>query len=132
MDIKKYIKIANSLKKRAYAPYSKFNVVALIVLRNLDYVVGVNVENASFGLTMCAERNALFSLISQGFNLEEIEMMIIVGKTLKPIAPCGACLQVMNELLPKNTKIILANYNYDIKETNIESLLPYSFDSFKD
>ncbi|MDR2828871.1 MAG: cytidine deaminase [Acholeplasmatales bacterium] len=131
-NIKDLIKETIDVSKRAYTPYSKFNVGALLVLQDGTKIFGVNVENASFGLSNCAERSAIFSLISLGYNPKDIKTMVIVGNTNEPISPCGACRQVLAELLPIDTKIYLSNYKFDIKETSVSYLLPYSFDFFKD
>jgi cytidine deaminase len=111
----------------AYTPYSKFNVGAAILLKNGKIITGANIENASFGLTNCAERSALFSLYSSGYNKEDIEEMMIIGPTNRPISPCGACRQVMSELINPETKIILTNLNKDEMILKNKDLLPYNF-----
>lgn len=116
---------------RAYTPYSKFNVGAALLLKDGSYVLGCNVENISYGLTNCAERTALFKLVSEGYNKDDVVAMAIVGATDDPISPCGACRQVMAELLDKNTPVILANLKGDTKETTVEGLLPYMFSDLK-
>jgi cytidine deaminase len=116
---------------RAYTPYSKFNVGAALLLKDGSYVLGCNVENASYGLTNCAERTALFKLVSEGYNKNDVVAMAIVGATDEPISPCGACRQVMAELLDRNTPVILANLKGDTKETTVEGLLPYMFSDLK-
>ncbi len=114
-------------RENAYAPYSNFKVGAAILLKDGTFVLGCNVENASFGLSNCAERTALFSMTSKGYKKEDIVAMAIVGNTRGPISPCGACRQVMSELLPKGCSIFMANLNKEYKEYKIEELLPYSF-----
>lgn len=118
-------------RKNTYSPYSKFGVGAAILMRDGKVIHGANIENASYGLSNCAERSALFQAYSQGYQKEDIVMMAITGDTLNPISPCGACRQVMNELLPKNTPIFLSNLTGKIKETSIHELLPYSFDEIE-
>lgn len=125
--MKPNIKEALSARDKAYAPYSHFKVGAAIELKNGQIIHGSNIENASFGLTSCAERNALFSLISQGYHKEDIVSMTIIANDHHPVSPCGACRQVMHELMPKNTKIYLANTKGEIKETTTDELLPYGF-----
>ncbi len=122
------IKEAIKAREKAYTPYSNFKVGAAILLNNGTIIYGANIENASYGLSNCAERSALFSLYSQGYKKEDIKEMAVVGNTLKPISPCGACRQVMNELINKETPIYLSNLNGDVKKTTIKELLPYSFD----
>ncbi|MBU1144166.1 MAG: cytidine deaminase [Firmicutes bacterium] len=114
-------------RSKAYTPYSNFKVGAAILLKDGTYIHGANVENASFGLSNCAERSALFSLYSQGYKKEDIVSMTIIANDHTPVSPCGACRQVMHELMPKNTKIYLANTKGDIKETSTDELLPYAF-----
>ena len=112
----------------AYAPYSKFKVGAAILLTNGKYITGCNVENSSYGLTNCAERTALFKLISEGYTKSDVVAMCITGDTDDVIYPCGACLQVMSELLKDDTPILLTNINRKMKETTISELLPFQFD----
>lgn len=115
----------------AYTPYSKFKVGAALLLNNNTYILGCNIENASYGLCNCAERTALFKMISEGYNKDDVLAMAIVGQTEGPISPCGACRQVMSELLNKDTLVILANLKGDTKEYTVQELLPYSFDELK-
>lgn len=103
------IKEAIKAREKAYVPYSNFKVGAAILLKDGQVIHGANIENASYGLSNCAERSALFSFYSQGYQKEDIKAMAVVGDTEEPISPCGACRQVMNELLPKETPIYLAN-----------------------
>lgn len=126
-DIDKLIDNAIKARQFAYTPYSKFKVGAAILLKNGEYILGCNVENASYGLCNCAERTALFKMISEGYNKNDVVCMCIVGQTNRPISPCGACRQVMSELLEPNTPVILTNLKRDIKEIRVIDLLPYSF-----
>ncbi|MFA7376044.1 MAG: cytidine deaminase [Acholeplasmataceae bacterium] len=119
-------------RKQTYSPYSKFGVGAALLMKDGTVIQGANIENASFGLSNCGERSALFSAYSQGYRKEDIVAMAITGQTEGPISPCGACRQVMNELLPKDAPVYLSNLKGDIKETNIKELLPYSFDEIED
>lgn len=113
----------------AYTPYSHFNVGAAILLDDGNIVAGANVENASYGLTNCAERTTLFYLYSLGYKKENIKVMLIIANSTRPISPCGACRQVMMELMPKDCKVYLTNLKKDIKEVMVKDLLPYSFES---
>ena len=116
---------AKEVLKNAYCPYSKFPVAALLIDNNGKKHKGVNVENASFGLTLCAERNAITTAVTQG--MKKIRLLIVTGNTLEPISPCGACRQVIREFSDKDTIIILANRDGKYKIASIEELLPYSF-----
>jgi cytidine deaminase len=129
--MEKGIKQALEARKKAYVPYSKFKVGAAIELKDGTFVHGANVENISYGLTCCAERNALFSLISQGYDHNNIKAIYIVGDTPGPISPCGACRQVMAELMPKDSDVILTNLKGKVEKTNLVKLLPYAFEEFE-
>ena len=111
----------------AYAPYSKFQVGAAVLLKNGEIIIGSNVENASFGLSNCAERSALFNVYSKGYRKDDIIKIMIVGKTKSPISPCGACRQVISELMNSDCDVILTNLEKDVKILKVKDLLPYSF-----
>jgi cytidine deaminase len=112
--------------ENAYVPYSNYQVGACVLTKDNKYFIGANVENASYGLTNCAERNAIFGAYSNGYRKEDIEAIAIVSKGKTLAAPCGACRQVLVELLEKHTPIVLSNGIVE-KVTNIEELLPMSF-----
>lgn len=116
-------------REMSYSPYSKFAVGAALLTKNDEVYLGTNIENAAFGLSMCAERNALYNAYCHGVSQEDIEAIAIVADTDLPVSPCGSCRQVLSELFPKSGKIYLANMHGDIKETTVDELLPYSFDS---
>lgn len=111
----------------AYAPYSKFKVGASLLTKSGIIYYGCNVENASFGLTNCAERTALFKAVSEGVKKDDIVSFLVIGDTDRPISPCGACRQVMSELLNKDTKVYLTNLKKDVKVVTVEDLIPYVF-----
>lgn len=121
-----YIKKANKLLCRAYVPYSKFPVSAIVIDQDGNEYEGVNVENAAYGLCLCAERNAITSGVTK--NLKSIRTIYITGNTNEPISPCGSCRQVIAEFSTKDTKIILGSSKTDeYKEMNLETLIPYYF-----
>ena len=124
-EILDYIDEINLLLEKAYVPYSKFPVAALLIDENGNKHKGVNVENASFGLTLCAERNAITTAVTE--NMKKIKVLVVTGKTPEPISPCGACRQVIREFSDNDTVIILANKDKKYKITSLEELLPYSF-----
>ncbi|BBM42508.1 cytidine deaminase [Leptotrichia wadei] len=124
-EILGYIDEVNLLLERAYVPYSKFPVAALLIDNNGKKYKGVNVENASYGLTLCAERNAITTAVTGG--MKKIKLLVITGNTPEPISPCGACRQVIREFSDKDTVIILANKDGKYESTSLEKLLPYSF-----
>ena len=124
-EILDYIDEINLLLEKAYVPYSKCPVAALLIDNNGKKHKGVNVENASFGLTLCAERNAITTAVTE--NMKKIKVLVVTGKTPEPISPCGACRQVIREFSDNDTVIILANKDKKYKITSLEELLPYSF-----
>ncbi|MEG0361660.1 MAG: cytidine deaminase [Longicatena sp.] len=125
-EYKDIIDAAFSAMEHAYAPYSNYHVGACVKLKNGKLIVGVNVENASYGLTNCAERSAIFATYSLGYTKEDIVALGIVSDGEKLAYPCGACRQVLVELLNGDTPIVLNNRK-DFKVTNIMELLPMSF-----
>ena len=129
MTKEELVYLAIEARENSYSPYSKFAVGAALLTKDDTVYKGTNIENASFPLAMCAERNAIFNAYSNGVTQDDIEAIAIVADTDLPVSPCGACRQVLSELFPHDKKIYLANLKGDIKETNIDELLPYSFDS---
>ena len=111
----------------AYAPYSKFQVGAALELASGEIITGANVENASYGLCNCAERSALFAAYSKGVRKGDIVKMMIIANTKTPVSPCGACRQVISELVGENVDVILTNLNKDMKVLKVKELLPYAF-----
>lgn len=126
-DIEKLIDNALKARESAYTPYSNFKVGAAIYLKSGEYILGCNIENKSYSMTMCAERCALFKLISDGFNKDDVLAMAIVGDTKEPITPCGACREVMDELLNPDTLVVLANLERKTRIITVKELLPLSF-----
>jgi cytidine deaminase len=118
------IRIALEASRRAYAPYSRFAVGA--ALRSKDGVIftGCNIENGSYGLTVCAERVALFKAVSEG--VTEFEAMAVVSDSKEIISPCGACRQVLAEFQPELT-VIMSNPRFDKIVMKISDLLPRRF-----
>jgi cytidine deaminase len=131
----KAIEEAKKAREMAYVPYSHFKVGAAIELKDGTFVHGANIENASFGLTNCAERSALYSALSQGYKKEDFKSITVIANHQYPVSPCGACRQVMAELLPDDCVITLANLKGETKVFTKETLLPYYFkfeDTLKD
>lgn len=109
----------------AYVPYSHFPVSVVLLAKNGQVFTGVNIENASFGLTNCAERTAIFKAVSEG--VLDFSEIVIYGETEKPISPCGACRQVMAEFFEKDLKVTLVAKDKSTVEMTVGELLPYSF-----
>ena len=129
--MEKYIELlknAYEAMDNAYAPYSNFHVGACVKTKDGKYHKGANVENASYGLTNCAERSALFHVFSLGYRQDDIEAIAIVGQGNTLITPCGACRQVLVELLKRDTPIVLGT-GEKVLVTNIEELMPMAFTS---
>jgi len=106
----------------SYSPYSKIKVGAAVLTKNNKVYTAANVENASYGLTICAERAALFKSISEG---DTAIKTIAIYSDLKNITPCGACRQVIAEF-GKDIHVVF-KYNDGVKELTIEQLAPYTF-----
>ncbi|MGY3766752.1 cytidine deaminase [Vagococcus vulneris] len=121
----KLIESARKMMQSAYVPYSKFPVGAALLTEGNQIYAGCNIENASFGLTNCAERTAIFKAVSEGH--KEFKHLVVIGQTDEPISPCGACRQVLVEFCKPDMPVTLCNLNGDLKETTIQELLPYSF-----
>ena len=119
------IKAAKEGRNHAYAPYSNFLVGAAVLAEDNQIYQGCNVENASYGLCNCAERTAIFKAISEGNR--KIKAMAVVADTIGPVAPCGACRQVMSEFCDQDTKIYLTNLHGDATEWTMAELLPGAF-----
>lgn len=113
---------------KSYSPYSKFAVGAAILTKDGKVFHGANIENAAYGLCLCAERNAIFHAMLNGYKKDDFVSMAVVANTEAPVSPCGSCRQVMSELVPAQTPIILANLHGAVKEVTVAELLPYSFD----
>ncbi|HFU4116267.1 TPA: cytidine deaminase [Streptococcus suis] len=111
--------------RHAYVPYSHFPVSAVLVAKDGQIFTGVNIENASFGLTNCAERTAIFKAVSEG--VLDFSEIVIYGETEKPISPCGACRQVMAEFFEQDLKVTLVAKDKSTVEMTVGELLPYSF-----
>lgn len=118
------IQKAMEAKEYAYVPYSKFRVGAALKTKSGKIFTGCNVENASYGLTNCAERTAIFKAISEGHR--DFESIAVVTDIQDFASPCGACRQVMAEF-GLNIKVILGNKDGEYQMTTTGELLPYSF-----
>lgn len=112
--------------ENAYAPYSHFRVGACVLVKNGQYFLGANIENASYPAGNCGERTAIFNCYANGYRKSDIEAIAIVTEAKKVSSPCGICRQVLNELLLPDTPIILANRS-DYLITSIKDLLPLAF-----
>ena len=125
------LKKAEEASQHAYAPYSHFQVGAALLCADGNIYTGCNVENASYGLCMCAERVAIGTAVSEGKC--RIDKIAIVGReegsTFRSIcSSCGACRQVIAEFSDENTRVITGNSNGEWKEWSVQEMLPAAFE----
>ena len=121
--IQKLINRAVVARDKTYSPYSHFGVGAALLCEDGRIYEGCNIENASYGLTNCAERTAIFKAVSEGQT--KFKALAVVADTEGPCAPCGACRQVISEFgIPR---IIMANLRGDYTVVDLEGLLPFRF-----
>ncbi|MDA3130736.1 cytidine deaminase [Aliibacillus thermotolerans] len=119
------VKEAIEARSFAYAPYSRFSVGAAVQTAKNHIYTGCNIENASYSLTNCAERLAIFKAVSEGE--QKIDKLAVVADTLEPVTPCGACRQVMAEFMPPDGMVYLANINGNVMTITVKELLPGAF-----
>lgn len=119
------VSLAIDASKHAYVPYSHFPIGAALKTKDGTIYTGCNIENASFGLTNCGERTAIFKAVSDGH--KELAEIAIYGETQEPVSPCGACRQVMAEFFEPSSLVTLIAKNGQTLETTVGDLLPYSF-----
>jgi cytidine deaminase len=119
--------LAQSASDNAYSPYSGVRVGACLVDESGNVYSGCNVENSSYGLTQCAERNALAAAIAAGMQPGTAHTLLIYATGFETLAPCGACRQVMSELLAEDAQIISCHSETEYSSWSIAELLPYPF-----
>lgn len=124
MDDLKLLEMAREARERAYVPYSRFKVGAALLCKDGTVVTGCNIENASYGLTCCAERTAIFKAVSEG--RRDFEAIAVIGDTEGVCAPCGACRQVMAEFAP-NMRVIIGNLRGQVVTMSVSEMLPLAF-----
>ena len=127
MSDQELMQLAEKARKNAYAPYSDFKVGAALLCSDGSIYLGCNVENASYGASMCAERNAIFQAIANG-NRKFVKIAVCGGKdsTETPCPPCGSCRQVLREFCEDNFRIVMKNDGSLFSDT-IGDLLPLCF-----
>ena len=124
------IDAATAARARAYAPYSHFQVGAALRGVSGRIYQGCNVENVSYGLTSCAERNAIFHAVAEGER--RFSAVAVVTGAATPTPPCGACRQVLAEFAANgDMAVILATLDGQVRQTRLSTLLPQSFDHFE-
>lgn len=118
---------ARAVRLRAHAPYSGFKVGAALEAASGDVLIGCNVENATYGLTICAERSAIFRAIADGHAPRTFARIVIVADTVEPTPPCGSCRQLLWEFCG-DIEVILANLQRVTARYRMPELLPRPFD----
>lgn len=125
---------ASNLQNYAYVPYSNFRVAAIVSLKNGQNIFGVNVENAAYSTTICAERAALSQVIAQGFTINDIESLFLITDSNNIGSPCGECRQVITELMGQECYLYIANKNTkfvkQLIKIKVKELLPIAFNAF--
>lgn len=123
---KELVEAAKRVRENAYAPFSEFKVGAALETDDGEIIVGSNVESASYGLTVCAERVAVWNAISQG--KRKIKRIAVVADTEELTPPCGVCRQIIWEF-GGDIPVIFANLNGKVETVQMKDLLPRAFDT---
>ena len=116
------------LLDKAYAPYSNFHVAALIEMNDGKLIPGVNVENASYGASICAERNAITTAITLGYKKGDFKKIYVMVSGEKLSTPCFICRQVITEFFDKDSEIVLVGKNDEEEHYLVKDMCPYPFD----
>jgi cytidine deaminase len=124
IDWKSLFAAADQARRKAHAPYSKFKVGVAVLATDGSVHLGCNVENASYGLTVCAERNALARMVVEGKQPAAVAIMV---DSRRPTPPCGACRQVLRELCPPGTPVGTRTVSGKQKKYTVAGLLPDAF-----
>ena len=127
MNLNELINKAREAQNLSYSPYSAFKVGCALLLKDGNIIKGANYENASYPLTICAERSAIFTAYNLGYKKEDMVCLVLAGESPTYISPCGACRQVLSELYPIDAPIYLLNKENEYIKTTIEELLPLAF-----
>jgi cytidine deaminase len=122
---KSLLEAARKARGKAYAPYSRFRVGAAVVSGSGRIYTGSNVENASYGLTCCAERSAIFAMIGAGE--KKIAGILVIGDSKEFLPPCGACRQVIAEFAGPRTRVYMCDRSGKCQEIAFGELMPYRF-----
>lgn len=117
------------LLDKAYAPYSNFHVACIVEMKNGKFISGVNVENASYGACICAERNAITTAVAMGYSKGDFKKIYVMVSGDKLSTPCFICRQVIIEFFDKDSEVILMGRNGEVKNYKVSDMCPYPFDS---
>lgn len=124
MNEKEIFALLKETKRKALAIYSNFRVAAVLVSKDGQVVTGVNIESSSYGLTICAERVAIFKALSEG--IREFRSIYIMSDGQKPCPPCGACRQVLMDYAP-NIEVKMVSEAGEVEQARLTDLLPHAF-----
>ena len=124
LELEELMKAAATVSRRAYAPYSNFHVGAAILTDGGELYTGCNVENASYGLSACAERNAVAAMVAAGGGDREIKLVAVSSPEAEPCFPCGACRQVLREF---GCKEVVVKEGGGLRRYPFDEILPYAF-----
>jgi cytidine deaminase len=119
--------------KNAYAPYSKYNVAALLITKDGKEFTGVNIENASYGATICAERTAIFKAVSEGYRKGDFERLYIMNSSSQTGSPCMLCRQVFVEFFDTDLEVTCFSYDGKSRTNKVSELctIPFSEEDLK-
>lgn len=121
----KLLKLANN----SYSPYSKYKVATILVMKDGKEINGVNVENASYGSTICSEKSAIVTAISMGYKKGDFkELHCMCADSKKISTSCFSCRQVISEFFDKDASLYFYSNNGDVKKYTVKDLCPYPFD----
>ncbi|HDC9513940.1 cytidine deaminase [Staphylococcus aureus] len=122
-----YFQEVRKAQQESYSPYSQFKVGAYLKTKDGRTFYDTNVENASYPLSICAERASLVSAISQGYRPGDFESITVTVDADKPSSPCGACRQVLKELCDDDMPVYMTNHKGDMVMMTVAELLPFGF-----
>ena len=117
------------LLDKAYAPYSNFHVACILEMKDGKFIPGVNVENASYGACICAERNAITTAIAMGYKKGDFKKLYVMVSGEKLSTPCFICRQVITEFFDKDCDVVLMGKNGESSTYQVKDMCPYPFDS---
>ena len=135
-QVSELVDAAQAARENSYSPYSKFKVGAAVLTQEGKIFTGTNIENSSYGLTVCAERNAIFAAVCAGYR--HFRALALIGRKIKGqafVSPCGACRQVMSEFMTPDTPIYLAALDGKKRTVSmkpLKALMPFPFDKFSE
>lgn len=133
-DVSRLVEAAQQARERSYSPYSQFKVGAAVLTSTGEIFTGTNIENASYGLTVCAERNAIFAAVGAGHR--RLKALALITQKIPGVkfgAPCGACRQVMSEFMPPSAPVYIAvldGKKRTIYTKKLSEIIPFAFTKF--